>query len=158
MIGTLISAVKADDPQGLYSILLPSSSSGTSIPPLFLVNYPDAQGWSAVHYCVTAENLNSEVLDILYRAGADLCLYTRSGHGMPLHCLARHTAKSSSPAIHEFIRHLVLDLRAPLAAKDAENETCLHTAAEHGNNLDILTALLACDTTGTVREMRNSRG
>lgn len=129
-----------------------------SVPPLFLVNYPDARGWSAIHYCMTVESPSLELLDILYRAGADLSLYTRSEHGTALHCFARRPHTPSLPALQEFARHLVLDLRAPLAATDAENETCLHIAAEHGNSYDVLKALLSCDTNGAIREMRNSRG
>ena len=107
---------------------------------------------------MTVEKPNLEVLDILYCAGADLSLYTRSGHGAALHCLARLPQATAPPGLDQFIRHLVLDLRAPLTVKDANDETCLHIAAEFGRSLDVLVALLACDTRGTVREMRNSRG
>ena len=95
---------------------------------------------------------------MLYRAGADMSLYTTSGHGTPLHCLA-HKGRASTPAsIQDFIQHLVIDLRAPLAAKDQNKDTCIHVAAERGKSIEILIALLACDSNGVVREMRNSRG
>ena len=57
-----------------------------------------------------------------------------------------------------FIHHLVRELRAPLSATDEDGETCLHVAAEHGESLELLLALLACDTRKAVREMRNARG
>ena len=98
------------------------------------------------------------VLDLLYRAGADMSLYAKSGHGTPLHCLARNARASMPLSIQSFLHHLVADLRAPLPARDANMETCIHVAAEHGQSLNVLLALLECDTTGTVRELRNSRG
>ena len=87
-----------------------------------------------------------------------MSLYTSSGHGTALHCLAR-TARANTPAtIRSFIRHLVDDLRAPLAAVDQNKETCIHIAAEHGESAEVLSALLSCDQLGSVRDMRNSRG
>ena len=157
MVNVLLSAVNASNPQELHALLLPADAAPIAAPPPFLINYPDAQGWCAIHYCMTIENPSLEIIDILYRAGADLSLYTRSGHGTALHCLARR-AQTTPPSITEFIRHFVLDLKAPLAAKDAEDETPLHVAAEHGHSFEILLALLSCDTNGTIQEMRNSRG
>ena len=134
-----------------------SSSSVSSIFP-FLTNYPDEQGWSPIHHCVSVPNPSSTVLDILYRAGADVSLYTLSGHGTPLHCLAHKAGASTSSSIRSFIHHLVHDLRAPLAALDHEGETCIHVAAEHGDSIEVLSALLDCDTSGAVRNLRNKRG
>lgn len=158
MVNTLLSAVKAGNPQELHSLLVPAESGSIATPPPFLINYPDAQGWCAIHHCMVVETPSLEIVDILYRAGADLSLYTRSGHGTPLHCLARRAFSSTPPSVTELIRHLILDLKAPLAAKDAEDETPLHVAAEHGHSFEILLALLICDTNGTVQEMRNTRG
>ncbi|KAI0649289.1 ankyrin [Trametes meyenii] len=127
-----------------------------------LVNRLDSQGWSPLHYCVCAENLSLEVLDALFLAGADTSLYTSSGHGTSLHCLARDASHPASddqvPHLHAFVRHLVVDLRAPLSAQDENGETCIHVAAEHGQSVEVLLALLSCDSRGVVREMTNSRG
>ena len=60
--------------------------------------------------------------------------------------------------LHVFVNHLVRELRAPLAAADEEDETCLHVAAESGLSMEVLLALLACDGHHTVREMKNARG
>ncbi|CAL1716418.1 unnamed protein product [Somion occarium] len=157
---SLIHAISCTDVQQLYHLLfspLSSSSQPHSLPPT-LVNHPDSRGWSPIHHCVSASSPSKTMLDILYRAGADMSLYTTSGHGTPLHCLA-HKAPASTPAtIQPFIRHLVFDLRAPLAARDQNKDTCIHIAAERGDSYEVLAALLACDPTGVVREMRNSRG
>lgn len=162
---SIIHAISCSDVQKLYHLLFFShfstaSSSTThshSLPPS-LVNHPDARGWSPIHHCVSSPTPSTAILDMLYRAGADMSLYTSSGHGTPLHCLAHKGRASTPPSIQTFIRHLVFDLRAPLAAKDQNKETCIHVAAERGASIEILFALLACDTTGVVREMRNSRG
>lgn len=127
-----------------------------------LVNRLDSQGWSPLHYCVCAANPSFEVLDALFLAGADTSLYTSTKHGTPLHCLARKAQDPVGEAqvahLHAFVRHLVLDLRAPLSAKDENGETCIHVAAERGQSIEVLLALLACDTRGAVRKMTNSRG
>ncbi|CDO70892.1 hypothetical protein BN946_scf184804.g24 [Trametes cinnabarina] len=127
-----------------------------------LVNRLDSRGWSPLHYCVCAENPSMEVLDALFLAGADTSLYTTTHHGTPLHCLARNAqdpvGEASVSHLHAFIRHLVLDLRAPLSAKDENGETCLHVAAERGQSVEVLLALISCDTRGVVRKMKNSRG
>ncbi|KAH8100007.1 ankyrin [Cristinia sonorae] len=156
----LISATTVGNVQHLYTLLFSSASLASVSPslPAILVNHPDSRGWSPIHYCVSIPDPSRAVLDLLYRAGADMSLYTSSGHGTPLHCLAR-TARANVPAtIRSFIRHLVDDLRAPLAAIDHNKETCIHVAAEHGESTEVLCALLACDPLGTVREMRNARG
>ena len=87
-----------------------------------------------------------------------MSLYTLSGHGTPLHCIAYKASASTPPSIRSFVHHLVFDLRAPLSAVDDDGDTCLHIAAEHGQSLEVLEALLSCDTTGVVRAMRNARG
>ncbi|KAI9061005.1 ankyrin [Trametes sanguinea] len=127
-----------------------------------LVNRLDSQGWSPLHYCVCAANPSHEVLDALFLAGADISLYTSTKHGTPLHCLARKAQDPVGEAqvshLHAFVRHLVLDLRAPLSAKDENGETCIHVAAERGQSIEVLLALISCDTRGVVRKMKNSRG
>ena len=165
---SIIHAISCSDVQKLYHLLFssyfssPTASSSVSASSLStspsLVNHPDSHGWSPIHYCVSSPTPAKSILDMLYRAGADMSLYTTSGHGTPLHCLA-HKGHASTPAsIQDFIEHLVVDLRAPLAAKDQNKDTCIHVAAERGKSIEILIALLACDSNGVVREMRNSRG
>ncbi|KAI0368717.1 ankyrin [Pilatotrama ljubarskyi] len=155
--GGLIHAVCAGNVHGLYQHLF-HNSHRTSV----LVNQLDSQGWSPLHHGICSDNASVEVLDALFLAGADMSLYTASKHGTPLHCLAR---KRKGPVgdvavsqLHAFIKHLVLDLRAPLSARDANGETCIHVAAEHGHSIDVLRALLACDHRGAVRNLKNSRG
>ncbi|KAF9815617.1 hypothetical protein IEO21_04477 [Rhodonia placenta] len=125
---TLVQAVITADLQQLRSLLFsprPSSIGSTLGDTPVLVNLPDSTGWSPIHYCVSAERPSVEVLDILYRAGAD---------------------------------HLVSDLRAPLAARDSNGNTCLHIAAQYGKSVDVVAALLACDPSGTIADMRNANG
>lgn len=160
MVSILNTAIQSNDLQQLSACLLPLTSPdrGQSHPPPILVNFPDAQGRSPVHYCVATANPSMEILDALYLAGADVSLQIRGGEGTPLHCLARHAKPVALNPIQDFIRHLVFDFRAPLTSQDAEGETCLHIAAEHGHSADVLAAFLACDVTGSMREMRNFRG
>lgn len=159
MTDRLVAGVRFTDVQRLHSLLFPPTSPTSGVlPHPYLVNYPDERGWSPIHYCVSAERPSLTVLDILYRAGADMSLYAKSGHGTPLHCLAYNARPQMPSSIRRFIHHLVIDLRSPLSARDQNMETCIHIAAEHGQNLDVLVALLACDSTGTVRELRNARG
>ncbi|THH28021.1 hypothetical protein EUX98_g6177 [Antrodiella citrinella] len=157
----IISAITIANVPHLYTLLfssVPSTSVSLSLPPPVLVNHPDPRGWSPIHYCVSVPDPSRAILDLLYRSGADMSLYTSSGHGTPLHCLAR-TARANAPAtIRSFIRHLVDDLRAPLAAVDHNKETCIHIAAEVGESMEVLSALLSCDPLGSVRDMRNGRG
>ena len=153
----LIRAVVTGDLPAVHQILFPPSHR-TPV----LVNRLDSQGWSPLHYCVCAANPSVEILDALFLAGADMSLYTSSDHGTPLHCLARKAQEPMSPLQatqqRNFVIHLVRELRAPLAAADEEDETCLHVAAEHGQSADVMLALLACDSRKTVREARNARG
>lgn len=60
--------------------------------------------------------------------------------------------------LYEFVVHLCRDLNAPMRACAAGGETCLHVAAEVGDSVEVLRALLECDADGVVREMRNERG
>ncbi|KAI0806289.1 ankyrin repeat-containing domain protein [Irpex lacteus] len=151
----LVAAIRNTEIQQIHSILFPPASSR---PGPYLVNYPDSDGLSPIHHCVSVEKPSITVLDLLYRAGADMSLYSKSGHGSPLHCLARNARASMPFSIQSFVQHLVVDLRAPLTARDSNLETCIHVAAEHGQSLNVLLALLECDSTGAVRELRNARG
>ncbi|PCH42286.1 hypothetical protein WOLCODRAFT_101870 [Wolfiporia cocos MD-104 SS10] len=161
---TLIQAIAAADLPRLHCLLFPpvlcTGAMLSEIPAL--VNLPDSTGWSPIHYCVSAERPSIDVLDTLYYAGADVCLYTSSGHETPLHCLAHRARPARSAdqatALRSFILHLIRDLRAPLSAGDHNMDTCIHIAAEHGKSIDVLEAFLACDSNGTVRDMRNSKG
>jgi ankyrin repeat protein len=127
------------------------------------VNLPDPKGWSPIHYCAAAEYPSIEILDALYCAGA-VSLFTTHEQWTPLHCFGQSTRQFPHDrpelciSLYQFITHLVHDLRAPLAARDKEDETCIHVAAEKGNCIEMLIVLLDCDTAGTVRELRNARG
>jgi len=153
----------------MYSLLFfpplsPSSSSilyPMSVPPL--VNVPDANGWSLIHYCASVENPSIDILDALHFAGAEISLFTINEEYTILHILAR-SAKAdsfvshSSLSLQNFSFHLIEHLRAPLAAQDKTDETCIHQAAEHGQSLELLRLFLVFDSNGTIREMKNSRG
>ncbi|OAX37391.1 hypothetical protein K503DRAFT_719859 [Rhizopogon vinicolor AM-OR11-026] len=161
---SVVQAVLAADLSLLYPLLFSQSFEPSPLDhgPA-LVNVPDLEGWSAIHYCVSVPNPSVEILDALYRAGADVSLFTTGEHYTPLHCLARlarvcDDIPESPQLLYQFAIHLIRDLRAPLAAPDKDEETCIHVAAEHGECLDVLLAFLDCDTTGTVRNLRNSRG
>ncbi|KAG6331185.1 hypothetical protein ID866_7906 [Astraeus odoratus] len=160
----IVHAVLTADVSMLYSLLFSPQSFEPS--PLengpVVVNVPDVEGWSPIHYCVSVPNPSIEMLDALYRAGADVSLFTTGEHFTPLHCLARLARVSDAPdsaqSLYNFAVHLIKDLRAPLSACDKNEETCIHVAAEHGESLDVLLAFLECDPTGAVRNLRNSRG
>ena len=143
--------------------------------PATLVNLRDACGWAPIHYALAAPRPSARILDALYLAGADLALYTGNNQDSPLHCLAR--ADPSAPLfasssmqradrhggfsafqLYAFVTHAVRDLGAPLDAKDLDGNTALHIAATEGHSLDVLMALLDCDTDGEVRRMRNCQG
>ena len=110
-----------------------------------------------------------ECVDALYRAGADLALVAGDS-STPLHILARYsrdsafdhpaipTTDAASKLLYSLTSHLIKDLKAPLAACDADLETCIHIAAEHGESEQVLAALLDCDSNGVVRAMCNDRG
>jgi hypothetical protein len=129
------------------------------------VNAPDSEAWSPIHYCASLKQPSIEVLDILYCAGADVSLFSKTGNCTPLHCLARRKRgpdalrdQASNDALYRFVVHLVRNLRAPLQAWDHNNETCVHVAAEHGDSAEVLRAMLDSDTEHTVSDMRDSRG
>lgn len=161
---SVVQAVLSADLSVLYPLLFSQSFEPSPLDtgPI-LINVPDLEGWSAIHYCVSVPNPSIEILDALYRAGADISLFTTGEHYTPLHCFARlarvcDDIPESPQLLYQFAIHLIRDLRAPLAAPDKHDETCIHVAAEHGECIDVLLALLDCDTTGTIRNLRNSRG
>ncbi|KAF9223913.1 hypothetical protein BS17DRAFT_125513 [Gyrodon lividus] len=161
---SVVHAVLTADLSLIYSLLFSPQSFEPS--PLengpILVNVPDVEGWSAIHYCVSVPNPSIEILDALYRAGADVSLFTTGEQYTPLHCLAQLACVTDAPdsaqSLYQFAVHLVRDLRAPLSARDKNEETCIHVASEHGECIDVLYALLDCDPTGSIRNLRNSRG
>lgn len=150
---TLISSILSGDLPATHSLLF----SPTSGP--ILANNPDSEGWSPIHHCVAARTPSIQILDALYCAGADVSLFTTDEKQTPLHILARSFQSADlSHSLTTFILHLILDLRAPLSARDKDDETCIHIAAEHGISLGLLMLLLQCDASGSVRKMKNSRG
>ncbi|KAF9007556.1 hypothetical protein BDQ17DRAFT_1539915 [Cyathus striatus] len=166
---TIVSSVHSSDVSFLHSLLfspaLPPSSSAALYPmsvPV-LVNYPDAKGWSPIHYCAASQYPSIEILDALYCAGADVTLFTAHEQFTALHVLAQSVHvdegnRDQAYALYEFTVHLIQDLRAPLSARDMNDETCIHVAAEHGHCVELLMILLDHDTTGAIRELKNSRG
>jgi ankyrin repeat protein len=173
---TIISCIESEDLQFLYSALfspsIPYDAPPTRYPlsvPL-LINRPDEKtGWSPIHYCAGSERPNVHILDALYCAGADVALFTRDEEITALHILAMQACLPDRSAgveayqcrlaeLYDFTVHLISDLRAPLAARDENDETCIHVAAERGMCMELLMIFLECDVTGAVREMRNSRG
>lgn len=168
LTNTLVSSIRSSDLTFIHSLLFSPAVQATSPPALYpmsvpvLINLPDSSGWSLIHHCVAADRPSVDILDALYCAGADVSLFTINEQQTPVHILAR-TAKSSSNldlqrSLHDFALHLIQDLRAPLSARDKDDETCIHIAAEHGHSSDLLQLFLDCDTNGNVREMKNSRG
>ncbi|TFK46128.1 ankyrin [Heliocybe sulcata] len=167
---SLITAITSADISVLHSLLFPqppsigpSSSTVTFTSDPLLVNLPDASGWSAIHYCVSVPKPSREALDALYRAGAEISLFTRTEQWTPLHCLARHARNwdydyVAAGNMYRLVMHLVKDLKAPLAAKDKNEDTPIHIAAEYGENIEVLMALLDCDVEGIVRRMKNAKG
>ncbi|KAI5983628.1 hypothetical protein EDD15DRAFT_2178640 [Pisolithus albus] len=160
----IVRAVLTADLSMLYSLLFSPKSFEPS--PLengpVVVNVLDAEGWGAIHYCVSIPNRSVEMLDALYRAGADVSLFTTQEQFTPLHCFARLATVSDAPnsgsGLYDFALHLIRDLRAPLSALDQNEETCIHVAAEHGQCIDVLLAFLDCDPTGSISNQKNSRG
>ena len=170
LTATLVSSIRASDLAFIHSLLFSPSIPASSPSDLYpmsvpvLVNLPDSKGWSPIHHCVAIEEPSLDTLDALYCAGADVSLFTLHEQQTALHILAHYacTSKTSNPdrtqSLRDFTLHLIHDLRAPLAARDKNDETCIHIAAEHGNSVDLLYVLLACDTTGAIRQFKNSRG
>jgi hypothetical protein len=174
---TLISSIKSLDLSFLHSLLfsppIPASSPSDLYPlsaPL-LINRPDVRGWGPIHHCVSAPVPSIHTLDALYCAGADIALFTTDNQqSSVLHVLAKSVQLPSAPAnededpedvaceLYQFVVHLIRDLRAPLTARDANDETCIHVAAEHGKCLELLLLLLDFDPDGVIRDSRNSRG
>ncbi|KAG6849266.1 hypothetical protein H0H93_009922 [Arthromyces matolae] len=166
---TLISSVCLPDVPFLRSLLFSPAIPASSPPALYpmsapiLVNRPDASGWSPIHYCAAAKVPCIDVLDALYCAGADISLFTTHESFTVLHILAKSACPSAerpndAASLYYFTMHLVRDLRAPLSARDRNEETCIHIAAEHGQCIELLMILLELDSTGTVRDLRNARG
>lgn len=129
------------------------------------MNTPDAKAWSPIHYCASLKQPSIEVLNVLYCAGADVSLFSKTGNSTPLQCLARRKRgpdalrdRDSNNALYRFVVHLICNVRAPLQAQDHNNETCVHIAAEHGDSAEVLRAMLDSDPEHAVSEMRNSRG
>ncbi|KAJ7760727.1 hypothetical protein DFH07DRAFT_430276 [Mycena maculata] len=166
---TIIQSVTSCDVAFLHSLLFSPAIPASSQPQLYpmsspvLVNLPDAKGWSAIHHCAAAEYPSIQILDALYCAGA-VPLFTTHEQWTPLHCLAQtvHRLPRDRPeltlSLYQFLAHLVHDLRTPLAARDKQDETCIHIAAERGSCIEVLMLLLDRDTSGAVRELRNARG
>ncbi|KAK7044086.1 hypothetical protein VNI00_007802 [Paramarasmius palmivorus] len=150
----LIQSIYTLDFPTLQSLLSSGSATPSRLASHILLNQPDSDGWSSIHHCCSARDLSEEVLDTLFCAGADVSLFTQKEQYTPLHCLAH----SGSSAAYSFAIHLIKDLRAPLSARDKHGNTCIHIAAEHGCHVDVLKAFLECDTTGRIREIRNSKG
>ena len=169
LTNTLISCIRQGDLSFIHSLLFAPAVNPASPPAQYpmsvpaLVNIPDSKGWSLVHHCVAVPRPSVDILDALYCAGADVSLFTVNEKCTPLHILARSARPSyenpdATHSLHDFCLHLIQDLRAPLSAKDGDEETCIHIAAEHGHSADLLVLFLDCDTTGAVRKMKNSRG
>ena len=77
---------------------------------------------------------------------------------LPGRSMGVETYRRRLAELYDFTVHLISDLRAPLAARDKDDETCIHVAAERGMCMELLMIFLECDASGAVREMRNSRG
>ncbi|KAH9954268.1 hypothetical protein BC827DRAFT_970252 [Russula dissimulans] len=161
----LVRAIVSSDVTTVYSLLSSLSTAPSSEGVPLLVNAPDDEAWSPIHYCASLKQPSIEVLDVLYCAGADVSLFSKMGNCTPLHCLARRKRgpdalrdQASNDALYRFVTHLVRNLRAPLQAQDHNNETCVHITAEHGDSAEVLRAMLDSDPEHTVSEMRNSRG
>lgn len=146
----------------LHSLLSPLFLPSNSHTSHCLVNAPDVKGWSPIHHCAAARSPSLDILNALYYAGADVSLFTTHEHFTPLHCLARSSYifqdDDRVSSLFVFISRLVREFRTPLAARDKEDETCIHIAAEHGSCINLLMILLDHDEHGQVRELRNSRG
>ncbi|KAI5120211.1 hypothetical protein M0805_006317 [Coniferiporia weirii] len=154
----LVNAVSSSNLVAVRSLLFPSNNQFDAPLTPALANLPDENGWSPIHYCVSAPRPNAKVLDALFMAGADLALYTADNTGSPLHVLARAGDGDASFRMYAFVVHLVRDLGAPLDAVDQHGNTCIHVAAQHGRYVDVLMAFLECDPESVVRKMRNSAG
>jgi hypothetical protein len=172
-MNTLIGAIRTSDVTALHDHLFrprlqprqqqPISPIPSPVP--LLLNRPDYSGWSTIHHCASVAHPSVAILDALYLAGAEVSLFTTREEYTPLHILALcgdsrsgSTSQEAARALYLFAVHLILDLHAPLLAKDKEDNTCLHLAAERGHSIDVLIAFLDCDFTGRGRELCNSKG
>ncbi|KAJ7876638.1 hypothetical protein B0H13DRAFT_2321588 [Mycena leptocephala] len=158
----IIECIQTSDIASLHTLLFSRCDSAEAKRSPVLVNLPDEKGWSPFHYCAAAQKPCIQILDALHSAGAIVTLFTTHERWMPLHCLAQSERKVKGrpefQSLHRFVTHIIRDLGAPLGARDKEGETCIHIAAEKGTCADTLRLLLTCDTSGTVRELRNYRG
>ena len=97
---SIVNAVLSSDLSLIYALLFSPQSFEPS--PLesgpILVNVPDTKGWNVIHYCASVPNLSIEILDALYRAGADISLFTTS-----LPCSSH--ASDSAHTIHVAAEH-----------------------------------------------------
>ncbi|KAJ3889783.1 ankyrin repeat-containing domain protein [Lentinula edodes] len=154
---TILQCLRSN-PQELCSTLFPAHTTQTSfLPPL--VNNRDGNGWSPIHHCASASEPSVRVLDTLYCAGADVALFTEHEHYTALHCFAfSDHATYAFDELYQYVYHLVHDLRAPLSARDKQGNTCIHIAAEHGYSIEVLRALLKCDSSYFVRDLCNAKG
>ncbi|KAJ7441197.1 ankyrin repeat-containing domain protein, partial [Mycena galericulata] len=158
----IIQSVLTSDIASLHTLLFSRFESPQVKKSPVLVNLPDEKGWSPIHYCAAAHEPCIQILDTLHCAGAVVMLFTTHEGWTPLHCLAQSERKVKAHpefvSLHRFVTHIVRDLGAPLEACDKEGETCIHIAAEKGTCMETLRLLLACDSSGTVWELPNSRG
>lgn len=165
---TLLSSIRSEDLSFIHSLLFspaiapssPSSLYPMSVP--VLVNLPDKKGWGLIHHAVSNTFPSVDVLNALYCAGADMALFTVDEQWTPLHILAqsKHLSfddQDHTVPLYELVVHLIRNLRAPLSARDKNDETCIHIAAEHGHSIELLACLLDMDKAG-VRQLKNSRG
>ncbi|KAJ7220173.1 hypothetical protein GGX14DRAFT_585918 [Mycena pura] len=155
----LIQAVRAADIASLHTLLFPPATAAAAPT---LVNLPDAHGWSPLHHCAAAPAPSGAILDALFAAGA-VPLFTAREQWTPLHCFAqagRHPPRAGRRAWGATLARAVAQLvrRTPLSARDRDDETCLHVAAERGACVEVLVLLLECDADASVRALRNARG
>jgi ankyrin repeat protein len=167
----ILSAITTNEISILNTLLFPPPSLTTppsDLSPIILINWLDSKGLAPIHYAVSVEKPKIEIIDALYKAGADMNFCASWKKSTALHCLARfardeHLSTNPDPPTMEkllfyFTVHLVKHLKASLAARDSSGESCLHIAAEHGESAAVLRALIYCDEDRSVREMRNDRG
>ncbi|KAL5526101.1 hypothetical protein ACEPAG_7439 [Sanghuangporus baumii] len=155
----LVTSISSSDLSTVHHLLFPTQDLQTpNVPVPVLVNHPDENGWSAIHYCVTSPRPSASILDALFLAGADLSLYTADNTMTPLHALARFSGSGNTASfrLYAFIIHIVRDLGAPLGAIDMQGETCIHVAARCGRCADILMAFLECDVDGSIVKIKNN--
>ncbi|KAJ7056662.1 ankyrin repeat-containing domain protein [Mycena amicta] len=157
---TLIEAIRAADVTLVHFLLFPATNIFKQPT---LVNLPDEEGWSPIHHAASASTPSLDIFDALAAAGAVGALFTTHEQWSPLHCFAV-IARGRRPPVDTWRAVLSrfigpgATLKTPLDAKDVDEETCLHLAAERGTSVELLALLLECDEDGRVRAMRNTRG